>query len=195
MTRADDIYFVPEGALKRAGFTEANIILLVEGDTIRDWAINEPNTAIFPYDQDLKPVKDTPESPVIRFLWGYRTLLWLRMEIGGSQKDLGMTWHEWNRFQRERFGHPFCLAFAFVATHNHFILDRGGKVFKQSAPIIKLPTNATEDDHLALLGLLNSSTACFWMHQVFHNKGRPGANAAAADERWEFRFEHDATKL
>jgi hypothetical protein len=34
-----------------------------------------------------------------------------------------------------------------------------------------LPSDATEDDHLALLGLLNSSTACFWMKQVFHNKG------------------------
>ena len=45
-------------------------------------------------------------------------------------------------------------------------------MFKQSAPIIKLPADATEDDHLALLGLLNSSTACFWMKQVFHNKGR-----------------------
>ena len=33
---------------------------------------------------------------------------------------------------------------------------------------------ATEDDHLALLGLLNSSTACFWMKQVCHQqRGRP----------------------
>ena len=51
------------------------------------------------------------------------------------------------------------------------MLDRGGKVFKQSAPVIKLPPGATEDDHLAVLGLLNSSTACFWMKQVFHDKG------------------------
>jgi hypothetical protein len=58
-----------------------------------------------------------------------------------------------------------------VATHNHFVLDRGGKVFKQTAPVIKLPAGATEDDHLALLGLLNSSTACFWMKQVCHCKG------------------------
>src|SRR5690606_7428050 len=43
-------------------------------------------------------------------------------------------------------------------------------VFKQSAPIIKLPETATEDDHLALLAYLNSSTACFWMKQVFHKK-------------------------
>ena len=58
-----------------------------------------------------------------------------------------------------------------MATHNHFVLDRGGKVFKQSAPVIKLPEGASEDDHLALLGVLNSSTACFWLKQVCHNKG------------------------
>ena len=46
-----------------------------------------------------------------------------------------------------------------------------GRCLTESAPIIKLPSNATEEDHLALLGLLNSSTACFWMKQVFHNKG------------------------
>ncbi len=63
------------------------------------------------------------------------------------------------------------IAFAEVATHNHFVLDRGGKVFKQSAPVIKLPAGASEDDHLGLLGVLNSSTACFWLKQVCHNKG------------------------
>jgi hypothetical protein len=46
-----------------------------------------------------------------------------------------------------------------VATHNHFVLDRGAKVFKQTAPVIKLPKEATDDDHLALVGLLNPATA------------------------------------
>ena len=36
--------------------------------------------------------------------------------------------------------------------------------------MIKLPADASEDDHLALLGLLNSSVACFWMKQVFQPK-------------------------
>ena len=49
----------------------------------------------------------------------------------------------------KRYTTPLSIAFAFVATHNHFVLDRGGKVFKQSAPVIKLPEGATEDDHLA----------------------------------------------
>ena len=72
---------------------------------------------------------------------------------------------------RTRFRTPLSIVFAEVATHNHFVLDRGGKVFKQTAPVIKLTAEASEDDHLALLGLLNSSTACFWMKQSCHCKG------------------------
>ena len=46
-----------------------------------------------------------------------------------------------------------------------------GRCSSSQRPVIKLPLEATEEDHLALLGLLNSSTACFWMKQVCHNKG------------------------
>ena len=38
-----------------------------------------------------------------------------------------------------RYRIPLSIVFAEVATHNHFVLDRGGKVFKQTAPVIKLP--------------------------------------------------------
>ena len=65
------------------------------------------------------------------------------------------------------------------------MLDRGGKVFNSTAPVIKLPAGASEDDHLALLGLLNSSTACFWMKQVFHNKGSGGIGEGIGHEDWE----------
>ena len=85
--------------------------------------------------------------------------------------EQGLPWYEYQELYASKLRTPLSIAFAFVATHNHFVLDRGGKVFNRSAPIIKLPSNATEEDHLALLGLLNSSTACFWMKQVFHNKG------------------------
>ena len=86
---------------------------------------------------------------------------------------------------------------AFVATHNHFVLDRGGKVFKQSAPVIKLPPEATLADHLDLLGLLNSSTLCFWMRQVFFSKGgdQMGDGGRASAEIWSDRLEFDSTKL
>lgn len=84
---------------------------------------------------------------------------------------------------------PNSIAFAEVATHNHFVLDRGGKVFKQTAPVIKLPSDTTEDDHLALLGLLNSSIVCFWLKQVcFPKKG-------FADTKWEERIAFNATNV
>jgi hypothetical protein len=82
-----------------------------------------------------------------------------------------LTWYEYGHLSADKLHTPLSIAFVFVATHNHFVLDRGGKVFNRLAPIIKLPAGATVDDHLALIGLLNSSTACFWMKQVFHNKG------------------------
>lgn len=194
MTRADDVYFTDEKSLLRAGVHPENIILNIQGDTVRDWSISNPETAIFPYDNDLNPVQETSDSPVIRFLWPYRSVLWTRKEPNGDHRQLGLTWYEWSRFQKERFRTPLSIAFAFVATHNHFVLDRGGKVFKQSAPIIKLPPDATEDDHLALLGLLNSSTACFWMQQTFHNKGGPGGGSSK-DEKWHDFYEFSGTGL
>ncbi len=87
------------------------------------------------------------------------------------------------------------ITFAFVATHNHFVLDRGGKVFSRTAPVIKLPAVASEDDHLGLLGLLNSSTACFWMKQTLFDRGGGGIGGGLATEAWERFFEHDGGKL
>ena len=106
-----------------------------------------------------------------------------------------MKWFEHIYRDQGKLRTPLSIAFPFVATHNHFVLDRGGKVFNRTAPVIKLPAEATEDDHLALLGILNSSTVCFWMQAVCHNKGRPGADAAAADERYEMRYEFAGTAL
>lgn len=92
------------------------------------------------------------------------------------------------------------ITFAFVATHNHFVLDRGGKVFKQSAPVIKLPEGASVEDHLRLLGVLNSSVACFWLKQNSHNKGEGGgarveAGYAARGEAWRESYEFTGTTL
>ena len=98
-------------------------------------------------------------------------------------------------FFADRYRRPLSIAFAFVATHNHFVLDRGGKVFNRTAPVIKLPEGTSEDDHLALLGVLNSSTACFWLKQVSQNKGNGGIGGGIGDEAWEPRYEFTGTKL
>jgi hypothetical protein len=103
-------------------------------------------------------------------------------------------------FFKKRFKIPLSISLAFVATHNHFVLDRGGNVFKQTAPVIKLPHGTGEDEHLALLGVLNSSTACFWLKQVSHNKGEGGgarvdAGYAARGEPFRDTYEFAGTTL
>ncbi|MGD0678994.1 MAG: BREX-2 system adenine-specific DNA-methyltransferase PglX, partial [Polyangiaceae bacterium] len=195
ITRADDVYFAPRHVLRNAGIPDRFIIENVEGEVIRDWSIINPSTTVFPYNNHLDPVRPEEAPAVHRFLWPYRTLLWLRREPNGNHREIGLTWWEWSRFQRDRFRRRLSIAFAFVATHNHFVLDRGGKVFKQSAPIIKLREGATEEDHLALLAYLNSSTACFWLKQAMMNKGGSGIGRGVQDEAWEARFEFDGSKL
>jgi hypothetical protein len=164
------------------------------GECIRDWGAFELPLVIYPY----IAIGGTPISSatylVTHYLWFFRTLLRQRTVFGKSLADQGRPWFEHLEHYVSKLRTPLSIAFAFVATHNHFVLDRGGKVFNRSAPIIKLPGDATEDDHLALLGLLNSSTACFWMQQVFHNKGGPGG-ASSKDEKWHDFYEHDSTKL
>ena len=50
---------------------------------------------------------------------------------------------------------------------------------------------------MTLLGLLNSSTACFWMKQVLLRRRRAGRAwaAASATEAWDALYEFDGTKL
>ena len=60
---------------------------------------------------------------------------------------------------------------------------------------MQLPEGASEDDHLALLGVLNSSTACFWLKQNSHGKGNGGVNEGFRGDDWEEFFKFTGTTL
>lgn len=87
------------------------------------------------------------------------------------------------------------ITFAEVATHNHFALDRGGNIFKQTAPVIKLPKEAAENQHLRFVGVLNSSTACFWLRQSCQPKGGSGIGRGIQDEAWEERHQFNGNRI
>jgi hypothetical protein len=171
-TLEDDIFLLPPAARRRHSIEETLSRPMMVGDAIRDWSFDAVDNAVFPYTELFAPIPADGHSPPLRYLWLARTNLANNKMFGGKTKvETGLRWYEFGRLTSDKLRVLLSLSFAFVATHNHFVLDRGGKVFKQSAPVIKLPPEATEDDHLALLGVLNSSTACFWMKQVFHDKG------------------------
>lgn len=193
-TSADDVMTAPTNAFLRKGLKTA-VIPLVEGDEVRDWSI-KPSSAIFtPYNEvGLIPLSEL--QGVHGWLWTQRTTLGNRIHFGNETYfEGGRAWWSWHQINPARLKYRFAIAFSEIATHNHFVLDRGGKVFKQTAPVIKLPAGSSENDHLGLLGLLNSSVVCFWLQQVCHNKGRPGAEVAGADERYEMRYAINASNV
>lgn len=194
-TGQDDAYFAPNGVWRTQGIKVSSVRPLVEGNVVRDWALIPRTETLFPYDESLKA--SLADEAVARKLWCQRSLLITRREPGGTHAEVGLTWYEFSRWHPERYSVPLGITFAEVATHNHFVLDRGGKVFKQTAPVIKLPATSTEDEHFELLGVLNSSVACFWLKQVSHNKGSTVDSLGARQTQlpWENFFQFAATKL
>ena len=191
-TGLDDAFMVSASAAPRLGLGTDIVRPMVIGECVRDWAANPEEVAIVPYDlRTQQPLALNTHSEWAKFLWHFRTVASNVASFGGKTRaEEGQSWWHWYRWQSERYLCPFRITFAFVATHNHFVLDRGGKVFNRSAPIIKLPETATEDDHLALLAYLNSSTACFWMKQVFQPKSsiRDVGDTRDKPERTSYEF-------
>lgn len=192
LTGEDDALTVP-AAIHRLQYSIARPMVL--GDEVRDYAIEAANVSLLPRRVGGEEIE--PDSRELQHFWPNRTTLSARLYFGQTPVERGCRWFDHAMYFAKRHATPLSIAFAFVATHNHFVLDRGGKVFKQSAPVIKLPEGASEGDHLALLGVLNSSTACFWLKQNSHNKGSTVDSKGARQTQapWEDFFEFTGTTL
>ncbi|MBX6312632.1 MAG: BREX-2 system adenine-specific DNA-methyltransferase PglX [Isosphaeraceae bacterium] len=197
-TGQDEAFVAPEASLRRSRLPADYRKQFVVGDTVRDWSVEESDFAFVPYDARFDAIEMEPEKPWARWIWPMRTAIGAVISFGGRTRlECGDKWWTWYRWVPEKYRTPLSIVFGEVATHNHFVLDRGGKVFKQTAPVIKLPPGATEEDHLSLLGLLNSSTACFWLKQVCHNKGSTVDQHGARQRTAPFEdfYAFNATKL
>ena len=194
-TLEDDVFIQPPDVAGRKGLSATRP--MVVGDELRDWGQEPHESAIFPYTDDLRPLQSLSATPATeRFMWPYRSTLQNNKMFGNKTKvEAGLAWYEFGRLTVPKLRVPLSITFAFVATHNHFVLDRGGKVFNRSAPVIKLPAGASVEDHLRLLGVLNSSVACFWLKQNSHDKGNGGIGGGIASEDWERFYEFTGTTL
>ncbi|RZS57943.1 BREX-2 system adenine-specific DNA-methyltransferase PglX [Sphaerotilus mobilis] len=193
-TSADEAFVVPASIPRRLDLEKNAFGSLVEGDKVRDWTLTASETVFTPYGEEgLLPQKELPRA--LQWLWPVRTSLGARITFGRTTyAQEGRPWWGWHQVTVDRLYYNNIIAFSEIATHNHFVLDRGGKVFKQTAPVIKLPAGSSEDEHLGLLGLLNSSVACFWFQQVCHNKGGPGGGSSK-DEKWHDFYAFNSTKV
>ncbi|GKT17160.1 BREX-2 system adenine-specific DNA-methyltransferase PglX [Acidovorax sp. SUPP2522] len=171
-TLEDEAFVNSSEVVKRAGVDQSLLRIFLTGEELRDWNSSPENVALFPYAVDFRAVDLPSHQGAYRWLWRFRTSLSNNKMFGKQTKvEAGLKWWEYGRLTASKLREPFSIAFAFVATHNHFVLDRGGKVFNRHAQVIKLPAGSSEAAYLGLLGILNSSVTCFWLKQVSFNKG------------------------
>ena len=199
ITRASELLENPASFYRRERIPSSALKAYVTGEGIRDFTAHAAELIPFPYStktMELLPLDTMPD--LHRFLWPHRAWLRRRFVSGGTRMvDVGLPFHAIPQFPAGKHATPLFIAYAFVATHNHFSLDRGNRLFKQSAPVIKLPAKATLEDHLDILGLLSSAALGFWMRQLLFNKGYSAASGGGrmTAEPWEDFYEYDSTKL
>ncbi|MFI6494577.1 BREX-2 system adenine-specific DNA-methyltransferase PglX [Streptomyces sp. NPDC050564] len=200
---SDDVMTAPIGAYRKAGAEKSYIRRLVIGDEVRDFGFSgEGVFAFHPYSKDRELARLEGFPALRQWLWPWRTELGNRATFsGGTYFRDGRPWWEWHQIPKDKGAHEWAIALGEVATHNHFSLDRGDKVFNRTAPVIKLPASARSEDHFNLLGLLNSSTACIWLKMMCHNKGEGGGArvdagyAAMGSEAWKNHFAFNGSNV
>ena len=174
------------------------IMPIVEGEQIREWHLAIPYSSLWLYSDtfELTPIVDLPNTR--KFLGLFKSHLARRKRFGVPMLAKGLTWYEWQELYPAKLNDPRSISFGEIATHNHFHFSRSGFVYDNTTRVIKLPADATEDQHLELLGLLNSSTACFWLKQICFPKGGDSVGKEGARIRkllWDVYYAFDSTKL
>lgn len=196
-TGADDVYLAPRDTIRRFGVPTEYVVPAVKGEDVRDWLVFTSQEALFPYDNQLTACSPLPHA-IDRYLWQLRAILRSRRELGGTHEEIGLTWFEWSRFHPERFATSFRIGTANIATHFHSAMDRVKRAYDVTAPLIRLSDDKTVDEHLMLLGLLNSSSGCFWMKQVCFPKGGDHVGQEGARVRrslWDERYAFNGTNI
>ncbi|WP_435861889.1 BREX-2 system adenine-specific DNA-methyltransferase PglX [Streptomyces sparsogenes] len=194
-TGLDEAFYMSPQAAKTHSLSET-CVAVVRGEVVRDFSITPDTVTVFPYTDDGQG--RTISQTEHRHLWPNRTPLSQRVDFGHTPTERGLRWFDHSMFFPKRYQSPYSISFPFVATHAHFAFDRGGKVFNRTAPVVKLSEGASEDKYLQLLGVLNSSTACFWLKQVSYPKGGDpigGDGARVSAHPWSDRYEFAGSNL
>jgi hypothetical protein len=193
VTLADEVFQVPTSFIRRQAIPPEVTRVFVTGDIIRDWNVCRTESALFPHDSlTLKPI----EHPrLLKILWPFKPLLSNRLWFRKTPLQRGLRWFEYGYMSSDKCRRSLSIAFAEIATHNHFVLDQDGRIFNQTAPIITLPSGSTEDAYFGVLGLLNSSTIGFYIRQICMPRRGDGVGRGMQDEHWEGRFAFNATQV
>ena len=190
-TGSDDIFSAAPDVMRRWDVEPRGTIDLVTGSEVRDWQVRSELQAFFPRYQDQRKervdIDDLPRHR--RRLWPYRLPLAQRSRISPE------TWYDWHQVSDNTDASPWTLIFPWVSTHPHFALNREPNAPLNSAPVIEFPASVTEDKLLGLLGVLNSSAACFWLKQFSNSKGHPRDDQLRSGDTWDLIYEFTSNRM
>ncbi|MGP7813740.1 BREX-2 system adenine-specific DNA-methyltransferase PglX [Glutamicibacter soli] len=196
ITGFDELALAPASTFARWGVDKKTTLEHIAGDEVRDWELRPAEFVYYPYAaKELTPLDTYSE----RFLWPHRAHLEARKTFTGqSYKDAGRAWWSWHQLPDDSSLAPWAICFSQVATHGHFSLSRADRAYNSTATIIRLRAESSEEEHLSLLGVLNSSTVCFWLKQTCYPKGGDpvgGDGARVSQQPWSDRYQFNAANV
>jgi hypothetical protein len=195
-TGSDEVFTAPPAYFRRIQVERARILPVITGSEVRDWQVLPHNEGAFFSEAD-KGTRLSDSFPVhMRRLWPYRTVLEQRSNYSGnSYLEDGRLWYSWHQVTETPDAHPWPIVFSWVSTHNHFAVLREKSAPLNSAPVIRVPSTASNSDIIQLAALLNSSLACFWLKQNSNSKGQPRADQTGTGEPWTLFYEFAGTRI
>ena len=185
ITGADDAYVLPWHVPRRFQVPSEYLRFYATGEDVRDWEVSPSALIVFPYDATLDPLSEPLPAALNQFLTPYRQHL-ERLIISGTTRknETHLKWFEYTRLARAKLRSEFNLIFPQISTHNHCHLSDHTVAFKEKAHAIVLRHSPPRKDWLALLALLNSSSALFILKQVCFSKRE--SKEAETDTYYEF---------
>jgi hypothetical protein len=195
----DDAFYLSGSWAKRRGAPEVITRSVSIGEDLRDWALKASITAIVPYNSAGEVTEIPLSEPWAQHFWQVKQSLGSLTDFAGKTRfEAGIPWWSWYRWTKSRANATRTVCLSKVATHNHATINRTGMVTTQHIPAIAVPQSASDKAAVGVLGVLNSSTACFCLKQASYPKGGDpigddGARVSA--EAWSDRYEFTGTKL
>jgi hypothetical protein len=181
---ADGIFLLPSDLPARLGIEREVVRPCLLVSSIADWTAVPAQAAIVPYGPGEEgPLPAAPGARWWRFLWRYRATLEDRVPRGAGRPQPWWAWQRWPA--RPPRGAPRLLCRT-VSRRNELVLARGDEVIGHGVLCIEMPPEAPEDHCFALLGYLNSSTACYWLKHASHRRSVLDGDGHRSDDFFDF---------
>ncbi|MGH3275961.1 MAG: BREX-2 system adenine-specific DNA-methyltransferase PglX [Streptosporangiaceae bacterium] len=192
----DEAFYFPLAWHKRHGTPPSFVRPLIPGKEIKSWRFEPQIYALTPYSPDGELVQIDTSQQWSQQLWtAKRSMQELSDFSGRSRRDSAIPWWSWYHWINSRNSGGDRIIVAKISTHNEAAINSRDTVTNQHVFVLQLAERYDGDTSGALLGVLNSSTACFWLKQVSHDKGNRGEAGGITSADWERHYEFTGARL